>query len=99
MLSFYTDGTYISEQVSALLLHSKSEQAYMPMASGRGRVEMYQKGRLPSVFAPSPRPMSQASDSYETEFEDDDMSDLEEYTGRKSEDSVSCITIPFPAFI
>ena len=68
----------------------------MPMASGQGRVEMYQKGRLPSMFAPSPRPMSQASDSYETEFEDDDMSDFEEYTGRKSEDSVGLPTPPFP---
>ncbi len=50
---------------------------------------MYQKGHVPSVFAPTPRPSSRASDSYETEFEDEDMSDFEEYAGRTSEDSVS----------
>ncbi len=59
------------------------------MASSHSGVEMYQKGHVPSVFAQTPRPMSRASDSYETEFEDEDMSDFEEYAGRTSEDSVS----------
>lgn len=59
------------------------------MASSYSGVEMYQKGHVPSVFAQTPRPLSRASDSYETEFEDEDMSDFEEYAGRTSEDSVS----------
>ena len=49
---------------------------------------MFQKDRVSSVFAQIPRPVSRASDTYETEFEDDDMSDFEEYNGRTSEDSV-----------
>lgn len=57
--------------------------------SSHGGVEMYQKDHVPSVFAHTPRPNSRASDSYETEFEDEDMSDFEGYTGRTSEDSVS----------
>lgn len=62
----------------------------MPVASSHSGAEMYQKGHVPSVFAQTPRPMSRASESYETEFEDDDTSDFEEYAGRTSEDSVSC---------
>ena len=62
----------------------------MPMASRHGGVEMYQKGRVLSVFAEPSRPMSRASEIYETEFEDDDTSDFEEYNGRTSEDSVGC---------
>ena len=63
----------------------------MPMASTRSGVEMYQKARVQSVFASTPRPPSRASDAYETEFEDEDMSDFEEYAGRTSEDSVGYI--------
>lgn len=66
----------------------------MPMASSRAGVEMFQKGRVPSVFVQPPRPMSRASDTYETEFEDDEMSDFEEYGGRRSEDSVGAIADP-----
>ena len=60
----------------------------MPMASRYNGVEMFEKGRASPMYAQTSRPMSRASDSYETEFEDDDPSDLEEYAGRKSEDSV-----------
>ena len=60
----------------------------MPMASTYGGVEMYQKAHVQSVFAQTPRPQSRASDAYETEFEDEDMSDFEDYAGRTSEDSV-----------
>lgn len=62
----------------------------MPVVSGHSGAEMYQKVHVPSVFVQTSRPMSRASDSYETEFEDDDASDFEEYAGRTSEDSVSC---------
>ncbi|CAF9905590.1 MAG: hypothetical protein ALECFALPRED_001040 [Alectoria fallacina] len=52
------------------------------------RVEMFQKGNVQSVFVqPSaPRPSSQATDMYDTEFEED-LSDFEEYSGRRSEES------------
>lgn len=60
----------------------------MPMAH-QMRVEMFQKGNVQSVFVqPSaPRPSSQATDMYDTEFEED-LSDFEEYSGRRSEESV-----------
>ena len=60
----------------------------MPMAHQRG-AEMFQKGNMQSVFVqPSaPRPLSQATDMYDTEFEED-SSDFEEYSGRRSEESV-----------
>ena len=61
----------------------------MPMAHQRWGVEMFQKGNVQSVFAqPSaPRPLSQATEMYDTEFEED-LSDFEEYSGRRSEESV-----------
>lgn len=54
---------------------------------------MYQKGNVQSVFIqPSaPRPLSQATEMYDTEFEED-LSDFEEYSGRRSEESVSTRT-------
>ena len=60
----------------------------MPMAHHR-EVEMFQKGSVQSVFVqPSaPRPLSQATEMYDTEFEED-SSDFEEYSGRRSEESV-----------
>lgn len=60
----------------------------MPMAQPRG-IEMFQKGNVQSVFVqPSaPRPVSQATEMYDTEFEED-LSDFEEYSGRRSEESV-----------
>lgn len=68
----------------------------MPMATGHSGVEMFQKGHVQSVFAQTPRPQSRASETYDTEFEDDEMSDFEEYAGRTSEDSVSYCRIPAP---
>ena len=66
----------------------------MPMASRQHDIEMFQKGHVQSMFAKTStvpiltsRPVSEASDMYETEFEED-MSDFEEYSGRRSEDSV-----------
>ena len=60
----------------------------MPMAHQRW-VEMYQKGNVQSVFVQqsAPRPLSQATEMYDTEFEED-LSDFEEYSGRRSEESV-----------
>ena len=60
----------------------------MPMAHQRG-LEMFQKGNVQSVFVQSstPRPLSQATEMYDTEFEED-LSDFEEYSGRRSEESV-----------
>lgn len=60
----------------------------MPTAHQRG-MEMFQKGNVPSVFVqPSaPRPLSQATEMYDIEFEED-LSDFEEYSGRRSEESV-----------
>ena len=54
-----------------------------------GEVEMFQKGNVQSVFVQSsaPRPLSQATEMYDTEFEED-LSDFEEYSGRRSEESV-----------
>ena len=62
-----------------------TSQAYVPRASNHAGVEMYQKGHVRPVFS---RPLSRASEFYETEFEEDEMSDFEEYNGRTSEDSV-----------
>ncbi|MCJ1478040.1 hypothetical protein MMC13_006715 [Lambiella insularis] len=53
------------------------------------QLEMYQKGLVPSVFTANtaaPRPSLESSELYETEFEED-VSDFEEYSGRRSEDS------------
>lgn len=61
--------------------------AFMPMAHQEG-VEMFQKGNVQSVFVQptTPRPLSQATEMYDTEFEED-LSDFEEYSGRRSEES------------
>lgn len=60
----------------------------MPTAHQRG-MEMFQKGSVQSVFVQplAPRPLSQATEMYDTEFEED-LSDFEEYSGRRSEESV-----------
>lgn len=65
-------------------------QAFMPSASRRSDVEMYQKGHVKPIFPRTSlsRPMSEASDMSDTEFEED-LSDGEEYSGRRSEESVS----------
>lgn len=60
-------------------------QAYVPVTSRSSGMEMFQKGNVRSVFAS--RPMSQATEIYDTDFEED-MSDFEEYEGRRSEESV-----------
>ena len=68
----------------------------MPVASGRDGVEMYQKGGVPSVFmgVSASQPASVGSD-IDTEFEED-LSDFEDYGGRRSEESV-CSAILRPA--
>ena len=51
-------------------------------------VEMLQKGRVESLFTQrSTRPPSRATELSDTDFEDDDISDFEEYAGRRSEES------------
>lgn len=47
---------------------------------------MFHKGLVQPVYAVS-RPMSEETDMYDTEFED--LSDAEDYSGRRSEESVS----------
>lgn len=58
----------------------------MPPASRRTEVARFQKGHAQPTYAVA-RPMSEATDMYDTEFED--LSDAEEYSGRRSEESVS----------
>ena len=60
----------------------------MPVAH-QMTIEMYQKGSVQSVFVqpPAHRPSSPATEMYDTEFEED-YSDFEGYSGRRSEDSV-----------
>ena len=49
---------------------------------------MFQKGRVESLFTQrSTRPPSRATELSDTDFEDDDISDFEEYAGRRSEES------------
>lgn len=64
----------------------------MPSASHHGGVDMFQKGRVRPMFgAPiGSRAMSEASEMDDTEFEED-LSDVEEYSGRRSEESVSLL--------
>ena len=76
--------------VSGIMQMSNTDQAFMPVASRHQGVEMFQKGHVQSVFAgtSTPRPLSEATDIYDTDFEDD-VSDFEEYSGRRSEESVN----------
>ncbi|MCJ1484508.1 hypothetical protein MMC06_004679 [Schaereria dolodes] len=62
--------------------------AFAPLASQQNGLEMFQKGHVQSVFTSnsSSRSLAEGSDVYDTEFEED-MSDFEEYSGRRSEDS------------
>ena len=49
---------------------------------------MLQKGHVESLFTQrSTRPPSRATELSDTDFEDDDISDFEEYAGRRSEES------------
>ena len=61
----------------------------MPLASHQRDVEMLQKGYVRPLFATTPlsRPTSESTDMSDTEFEED-FSDVEEYSGRRSEESV-----------
>ena len=57
----------------------------------QARLEMFEKGFVQPVFASRTslqRPAPLANETYETEFEED-LSDYEEFSGRRSEDSVS----------
>lgn len=66
-------------------------KAFMPVAARQAEREMHQKGYARPVFRSSTstsRPLSEATEMYETEFEED-LSDSEEYSGRRSEESVS----------
>lgn len=56
----------------------------------RSEIEMYEKGFARPMFTSrtsTSRPLSQATEIYDTEFEED--SDFDDYVGRRSEDSVS----------
>lgn len=72
-----------------------SWQAFMPPGSRRTEVETFQKGHVQPIYAVA-RPVSEATEMYDTEFED--LSDTEEYSGRRSEESVSD-TIPDPPIL
>lgn len=75
---------------------SKPIQAFTTAPMRRSEIDMFQKGLVPPIFAPSrtssTRPLSQVSET-ETEFEDD-YSDVDEYSGRRSEESVSQGPLP-----
>ena len=63
----------------------------MPMAARQPEVEMYQKGSVRPIFGAKmagSRPLSEATEIDDTDFEED-FSDVEEYSGRRSEESVS----------
>lgn len=68
----------------------------MSPALRRSEAQIYQKS-LPAPPFPSrtstSRPLSEATEMYDTDFEDD-LSDVEEYSGRRSEESVSRVTLP-----
>ena len=69
----------------------------MPMAARQPEVEIYQKGSVRPIFVAKTagsRPPSEATDMDDTDFEED-FSDVEEYSGRRSEESVSrsCLSI------
>ena len=52
---------------------------------------MFEKGHARPIFptrTPISRPLSEATEIYDTEFEED-LSDVDDYAGRRSEDSVS----------
>lgn len=62
----------------------------MPVASRQSEIEMYEKGFARPVFSArtsTARPLSEATEMFDTDFEDD-LSDTEEYSGRRSEESV-----------
>ncbi|KAI4217647.1 MAG: hypothetical protein LQ351_000243 [Letrouitia transgressa] len=63
--------------------------AYLPPPPQRTELEMYEKGFGRPIFASRTsisRPLSEATEMYDTEFEED-FSDVEDYSGRRSEDS------------
>ncbi len=63
----------------------------MPMAARQADIAMYQKGSVRPIFVTKMaghRPLSEATEIDDTDFEED-FSDTEEYSGRRSEESVS----------
>ncbi|KAL8714683.1 MAG: hypothetical protein Q9220_001632 [cf. Caloplaca sp. 1 TL-2023] len=63
--------------------------AYAVPPPRRSEIEMYEKAYTRPVFASrtsSSRPLSETTEMYDTEFEDD-LSDVDDYAGRRSEDS------------
>lgn len=68
-----------------------SFQAFTPTSSHQVGLEMFQKGQTRQFFASqaqAPRPLSEATEIYDTDFEED-FSDLEDMSGRRSVESVS----------
>ena len=68
----------------------------MPMAARQLDVEMYQKVSVRPIFVAKragSRPLSEATEIDDTDFEED-FSDTEEYSGRRSEESVSRLCFP-----
>lgn len=72
-------------------LRTDREQAFVPPTLRRSEAQIYLKG-LPGPPLPprttTSRPLSDATEMYDTDFEDE-LSDVEEYSGRRSEESVS----------
>ncbi|KAI4269999.1 MAG: hypothetical protein LQ337_006963 [Flavoplaca oasis] len=63
--------------------------AYTLPPSRRSEIEIYEKGYTRPMFTSrtsASRPLSEATEMYDTEFEDD-LSDVDDYAGRRSEDS------------
>ena len=66
-------------------------QAYVPMASGHDAVEMYQKRNVTSpLVGTAPLQSISVESDIDTEFED--VSDFDDYQGRRSEASVRSLT-------
>ncbi|KAL8808302.1 MAG: hypothetical protein Q9182_000122 [Xanthomendoza sp. 2 TL-2023] len=66
------------------------EQAYTLPPSRQSQNEMYAKSFARPMFTSrtsAARPLSEATEMYDTDFEED-LSDVDDYTGRRSEDSV-----------
>jgi hypothetical protein len=90
-LSFLACNGKLYPAVFLFISDSNLEQASMPMAARQPTFEMYQKGSVRPIFVTKmagSRPLSEATEIDDTDFEED-FSDSEEYSGRRSEESVS----------
>ena len=86
--------SFFSGLVDDICMNTHPTQAYAPRSARQSRMEMFQKGNTLSFLpsrTPPPRPVSDATEIYDTEFEDD-VSDLDSNSGSRSVESVSFST-------